>query len=170
VRTPEGAPWPRQPDQHGVRVHRKDAGDGTDAESFDVFRIIRNNLAGGNRTTRNRLVLFCMFTDPPLAWVGLNEGEARSRGVAERVAKLPMSAGLRTRTLSETRGFMTALVEAQTDRLLGFIMFGPEAGEVMAVVQTAMLAGMPYTSLRDAILTHPTMAEGLTVLFAHAPL
>jgi pyruvate/2-oxoglutarate dehydrogenase complex dihydrolipoamide dehydrogenase (E3) component len=137
--------------------------------SFDDFRIIRDNLAGGSRTTRDRLIPFCMFTDPPLARVGLNERDARRRGVEVRVATLPMSAVLRTRTIAETQGFMKALVDAQSDRILGFTMLGPEAGEVMAVVQTAMLAGMPYTGLRDAILTHPTMAEGLGSLFANVP-
>jgi pyruvate/2-oxoglutarate dehydrogenase complex dihydrolipoamide dehydrogenase (E3) component len=134
--------------------------------SEDDFRVIRDNLAGGNRTTRDRLIPFCLFTDPALARVGLSEGEARRRGVAVRVAKLPMGAVLRTRTTGETRGFMKALLDARTDRILGFTMFGPEAGEVMAVVQTAMLAGMPYTGLRDAILAHPTMAEGLNALFS----
>jgi pyruvate/2-oxoglutarate dehydrogenase complex dihydrolipoamide dehydrogenase (E3) component len=134
--------------------------------SEDDFRVIRANLAGGNRTTRDRLIPFCLFTDPPLARVGLSEGEARRRGVAVRVVKAPMDAVLRTRTTGETRGFMKALLDARTDRILGFTMFGPEAGEVVAVVQTAMLAGMPYTGLRDAILAHPTMAEGLTALFA----
>jgi pyruvate/2-oxoglutarate dehydrogenase complex dihydrolipoamide dehydrogenase (E3) component len=136
--------------------------------SFDDFRIIRDNLAGGRRTTRDRLIPFCLFTDPPLARVGLNEREAR-RGVEVRVATLPMSTVLRTRTIAETQGFMKALVEAQSDRILGFTMLGPEAGEVMAVVQTAMLAGMPSTGLRDAILTHPTMAEGLGSLFTNIP-
>ena len=134
--------------------------------SEDDFRVIRDNLAGGSRTTRDRLIPFCLFTDPPLARVGLSEAEARSRGVAVRVAKLPMGAVLRTRTTGETRGFMKALLDARTDRILGFTMFGPEAGEVMAVVQTAMLAGMPYTGLGDAILAHPTMAEGLNALFS----
>jgi pyruvate/2-oxoglutarate dehydrogenase complex dihydrolipoamide dehydrogenase (E3) component len=137
--------------------------------SFDDFRIIRDNLAGGHRTTRDRLIPFCLFTDPPLARVGLSEREAGRRGVEVRVATLPMSAVLRTRTIAETQGFMKALVDAQSDRILGFTMLGPEAGEVMAVVQTAMLAGMPYTGLRDAILTHPTMAEGLGALFANVP-
>jgi pyruvate/2-oxoglutarate dehydrogenase complex dihydrolipoamide dehydrogenase (E3) component len=130
------------------------------------FRVIRDNLAGGSRTTRDRLIPFCLFTDPPLARVGLNETEARRRGVAVRVARLPMGAVLRTRTTGETRGFMKALVDARNDRILGFTMFGPEAGEVMAVVQTAILAGMPYTGLRDAILAHPTMAEGVSALFS----
>jgi pyruvate/2-oxoglutarate dehydrogenase complex dihydrolipoamide dehydrogenase (E3) component len=133
--------------------------------SEDDFRVIRDNLAGGSRSTRDRLIPFCLFTDPPLARVGLSETEARSRGVAVRVARLPMSAVLRTRTIGETRGFMKALVDAHTDHILGFTMFGPEAGEVMAAVQTAMLAGMPYTGLGEAILAHPTMAEGLNGLF-----
>jgi pyruvate/2-oxoglutarate dehydrogenase complex dihydrolipoamide dehydrogenase (E3) component len=137
--------------------------------SEDDFRIIRDNLAGGDRTTRNRLVPYCMFTDPPLARVGLSEAEARRQDIAVRVAKLPIVAVLRTRTTSETRGFMKALVAADGDQILGFAMLGAEAGEVMAVVQTAMLAGMPYTGLRDAILAHPTMAEGLGGLFSNVP-
>jgi pyruvate/2-oxoglutarate dehydrogenase complex dihydrolipoamide dehydrogenase (E3) component len=137
--------------------------------SYDDFRIIRDNLAGGNRTTRDRLIPFCMFTDPPLARVGLNESDARRLGIAVRVATLPMSAVLRTRTIAETRGLMKTLVDTHHDRILGFTMLGPEAGEVMAVVQTAMLAGLPYTGVRDAILTHPTMAEGLGSLFANVP-
>jgi pyruvate/2-oxoglutarate dehydrogenase complex dihydrolipoamide dehydrogenase (E3) component len=134
--------------------------------SEDDFRVIRDNLAGGSRTTRDRLIPFCLFTDPPLARVGLSETEARRRGVAVRVAKLPMGGVLRARTTGEMRGFMKALVDARTDRIVGFTMFGPEAGEVVAVVQTAMLAGLPYTGLRDAILAHPTMAEGLNALFS----
>jgi pyruvate/2-oxoglutarate dehydrogenase complex dihydrolipoamide dehydrogenase (E3) component len=134
--------------------------------SEDDFRIIRDNLAGGKRSTRDRLIPFCLFTDPALARVGLSENEARKAGVGFRSAKLPMAGVLRTRTLGETRGFMKALIETGSDRILGFTMLGPEAGEVMAVVQTAMLAGMPYTVLRDAVLAHPTMAEGLNSLFA----
>ena len=137
--------------------------------SFDDFRIIRDNLAGGDRTTRNRLVPYCMFTDPPLARVGLSEREAQRQGIAVRVAKLPIVAVLRSRTISETRGFLKALVEADGNRILGFTMLGAEAGEVMAVVQTAMLASMPYTGLRDAIIAHPTMAEGLGALFLNVP-
>src|SRR5271165_4263938 len=137
--------------------------------SLDDFRVIRDNLAGGNRTTRDRLIPFCLFTDPPLARVGWSEAEARRRGMAVRVAKLPIGFVLRTRTTAETRGFMKALLDAQTDRILGFTMISPEAGEDMAVVQTAMLAGLPYTGLRDAILAHPTMAEGLNALFSQLP-
>jgi pyruvate/2-oxoglutarate dehydrogenase complex dihydrolipoamide dehydrogenase (E3) component len=108
----------------------------------------------------------CLFTDPQLAHIGLTETEAGRQGIAVRVSKLPMAGVLRTRTIDESRGFMKALIERDGDRILGFTMIGPEAGEVMAVVQMAMLAGLPYTALRDAILTHPTMAEGLNSLFS----
>jgi len=134
--------------------------------AYDDFRIVRDNLNGGERTTQNRLVPFCMFTDPELARVGLNETEAKSRGVDYRLARLPMAAVLRTRTISEPRGFIKMLIEAASDRILGITVFGAEASELMAVVQTAMLGGLPYTMLRDGIFTHPTAAEGLTVLLA----
>jgi pyruvate/2-oxoglutarate dehydrogenase complex dihydrolipoamide dehydrogenase (E3) component len=134
--------------------------------SLDDFRVIRDNLAGGNRSTRDRIVPFCLFTDPQLAHVGLTETEAKRRGVAVRVAKIPVSVVLRTRTTGETRGFLKALIDTNDNYIVGFTMIGPEAGEVMATVQMAMLAGFPYTVLRDAILTHPTMAEGLNPLFS----
>src|SRR5207247_7861536 len=137
--------------------------------ALDDSGIIRDNLAGGDRTTRNRLVPYCIFTDPPLARVGLSEREAQRQGIAVRVAKLPIVAVLRSRTISETRGFLKTLVEADGNRILGFTMLGAEAGEVMAVVQTAMVASMPYTGLRDAIIAHPTMAEGLGALFSNIP-
>jgi pyruvate/2-oxoglutarate dehydrogenase complex dihydrolipoamide dehydrogenase (E3) component len=137
--------------------------------SEDDFRIIRENLAGGKRSTRGRLVPYCLFTDPPLARVGLSEAEARQRGIRVRIAKLPMSGVLRTWTTGEAAGFMKVLVEAPGDRILGFAMVGPEAGEVMAAVQTAILGGLPYTVFREAILAHPTMAEGLSGLFAAIP-
>ena len=137
--------------------------------SFDDFRIIRDNLAGGNRTTSDRLVPYCMFTDPELARVGWTEREANRRGVEVRVARLEMGAVLRTQTTGETRGFMKALIAPDDDRILGFTMFGAEAGEVMAAVQTAMIADLPYTRLRDAVLAHPTMAEGLGGLFSNVP-
>ena len=134
--------------------------------SLDDFRVIRDNLEGGSRTTAGRMVPYCMFIDPPLARIGMNETEARAKGLKVRVAKLPMKAVLRTRTTSETTGFMKALVDAD-NQIVGFTMIGSEAGEVMAVVQTAMLGRLPYTTLRDAILTHPTMAEGLNALFGN---
>ena len=137
--------------------------------SEDDFRIIRDNLAGGKRSTRDRLVPYCMFTDPPLAHVGLSEAEANRQGVAARIAKLPMKAVRRTATTDETQGFMKVLVGASDDRILGFTMIGAEAGEVMTVVQTAMLADLPYPKLRDAVIAHPTMAEGLGPLFSNVP-
>ena len=137
--------------------------------SIDDFRIIWDNLAGGSRSTRGRLVPYCMFTDPPLARVGLSEGEAKRQGVTVRVARLPMTGVRRTATTDETQGFMKVLVGGSDDRILGFTMIGAEAGEVMAAVQTAMLAELPYPRLRDAILAHPTMAEGLGDLFSNVP-
>ena len=132
--------------------------------SLDDFRVIRDNLAGGRKTTTGRMMPYCMFIDPPLARIGLSEVEARAKGMNVRVAKLPMKAVLRTRTTSETAGFMKALVDAE-DQIAGFTMIGSEAGEVMAVVQAAMLGRLPYNTLSDAILAHPTMAEGLNALF-----
>lgn len=137
--------------------------------SGDDFRIIHDNLEGGRRSTRDRLIPFCLFTDPPLARVGVTEREARQRGIAVRVAKLPMTAVLRTHTTGETAGFMKLLVEAAGSRILGFTMVGADAGEVVATVQTAMLGDLPYTVLRDAILAHPTTAEGLNGLFGAVP-
>ena len=136
----------------------------THASVYD-FRIIKDNLAGGKRSTRDRLVPYCMFTDPPLARVGLSEGDAQRQGVTARVARLPMSEVLRAQTIDEKQGFMKALVGSD-DRILGFTMIGPEAGEVIAAVQTAMLANLPYPRLRDAVLAHPTMVEGLGSLFS----
>jgi pyruvate/2-oxoglutarate dehydrogenase complex dihydrolipoamide dehydrogenase (E3) component len=137
--------------------------------SEDDFRIVRDNLAGGRRSTRDRLVPYCMFTDPPLAHVGLSEGEAERQGVITRVAKLPTSAVLRAQATGESQGFMKALVADSDDRIVGFTMIGAEAGEVMAVVEMAMLAGLPYTRVREAVLAHPTMAEGLGFLFSNVP-
>lgn len=134
--------------------------------SLDDFRVIRDNLAGGNRSTRDRLMPSCLFTDPQVAHVGLTEAQAKQKDIAVQVARLPMAAVLRTRTISETQGFMKALIAPEDGRILGFTMIGAEAGEVMAVVQMAMQAAMPYTVLRDAILAHPTMAEGLNSLFS----
>jgi pyruvate/2-oxoglutarate dehydrogenase complex dihydrolipoamide dehydrogenase (E3) component len=135
---------------------------------FDDFRIVLSNLDGGDRTTRGRLIPYCLFIDPELSHVGLNESEAKSRGIAYRVIKHPMSLVLRTRTLSQTRGFAKALI-GRDDRILGFTGFGAETSEMMAAVQTAMLGGMPYTALRDAIFTHPTAAEGLVGMFSKPP-
>ena len=129
--------------------------------SVDDYRVVRDNMTGGNRRTDDRLVPYVMFTDPPLARVGLTEREARAKGIAVRVAKLPMSNVLRTEATDETKGFMKVVVSANDDRILGFTMIGSEAGEVMTAMQTAILADLPYTKLRDAVITHLTMAEGL---------
>ncbi|GFG50861.1 mercuric reductase [Mycolicibacterium agri] len=137
--------------------------------SFDDFRILRDNFAGGDRATSDRLMPFCMFTDPELARVGWTEKDAAERGVDVRVARLEAAAVLRTQTTGETRGFMKALIAKDDDRILGFTMFGAQAGEVLAAVQMAMTAGVPYTAVRDAVLAHPTMAEGLNTLFANVP-
>ncbi len=137
--------------------------------SEDDFRIVRDNLAGGNRNTRDRLVPYCMFTDPPLARVGLSEGEAERQGLMVRVAKLPMDSVLGAQAIDQREGFMKALVGDSHDRILGFTMIGAAAGEVMAAVQVAMLAGLSYTTLADADFAHPTMAEGLSFLFSGVP-
>jgi len=137
--------------------------------SENDFHIAHDNILGGHRTTTARQVPFCMFTDPELARIGLSETEAKERGVPYRLAKTPMVAVFRAQTLSETRGFMKALIDAESDRILGFTAFGVGAGDTMATVQVAMLAGLPYTALRDAIFTHPTLPEGLIPLFANVP-
>jgi pyruvate/2-oxoglutarate dehydrogenase complex dihydrolipoamide dehydrogenase (E3) component len=137
--------------------------------SLDDFRVVHANLTGGNRVTTGRQVPYCLFTDPELARVGLNEMEAKARSIAYRLFKVPMEANLRAHTLSETRGFLKALVEIDSDRILGFTAFGVGAGEIMAAVQMVMIAGLPYTTLRDAVITHPTLAEGLVALFSSVP-
>ena len=136
--------------------------------SVDDFQIIRENFEGGKRSTKGRLVPFCMFTDPPLARVGMTERDAQRERLTPRVARLPISAVLRAHTTGEREGFMKALVD-DDDRILGFTMFGADADGVMTVVQTAMLAKLPHSTLRDAILTHPTMAEGLGSLLGSVP-
>jgi pyruvate/2-oxoglutarate dehydrogenase complex dihydrolipoamide dehydrogenase (E3) component len=128
--------------------------------SENDFHIVHDNILGGHRATTGRQVPFCMFTDPEYARVGLSEREAKEQGVAYRLAKIPLSAVQRARTLSETRGFIKALIDTASERILGFSIFAVEAGDILATVQLAMLAGLPYTTLRDAIWTHPTMVEG----------
>lgn len=140
--------------------------------SFDDFRIVRDNLDGGSRTTEGRLIPYCVFTDPPLARAGLNETDAQAQGIDYRIATLPMAAVLRTRTISEPRGLMKAVTEAATGRLLGFTAFGAESPELMAAMQVALVAGLFFDRLGDAVFAHPTIAEGLTFLVesgTHAP-
>jgi pyruvate/2-oxoglutarate dehydrogenase complex dihydrolipoamide dehydrogenase (E3) component len=137
--------------------------------AVDDFLIVHDNLNGGNRSTKSRLVPFCMFTDPELVRVGRNESEARRDRIAYRLVNMPMAEVLRTRTVSEPRGFMKMLIAKESDEILGFTAFGFEASEQMAAVQTAMVGHLPYTVLRDAIFTHPTMSEGLNQLLAGVP-
>jgi pyruvate/2-oxoglutarate dehydrogenase complex dihydrolipoamide dehydrogenase (E3) component len=110
-----------------------------------------------------------LFTDPPVAHVGLSESDAERQGIAVRVAKMPMSSVLRTAATGEKQGFMKILVSDRDDQILGFTMIGAEAGEVMAVVQMSIFAGLPYSRMQEAVLAHPTMAEGLGSLLASVP-
>ncbi|MEV6534329.1 FAD-dependent oxidoreductase [Streptomyces sp. NPDC051639] len=134
--------------------------------SLDDYRILKENLAGGARSTKDRLIPYTIFLTPELARVGLTEEQARAAGHAVRIAKLPVAAIPRARTMRETDGVWKAVIDGATDRILGVSLLGPEAGESLTTVQTAMLADMPFTVLRDMIITHPTMTEGLNLLFA----
>ncbi len=137
--------------------------------SLDDYRIVKANVfGGGQRSTSDRLIPHTIFMDPELGRVGLTEREARSRGIEIKVAKVPIAAVPRARTLAETRGFLKAVVDARSGQILGFTMLGAEAGEVTAVVQMTMLGRLPFTALRDGVLAHPTMAEGLNYLFSSA--
>ena len=137
--------------------------------SVDDFRVVYDSITGGKRVTTGRLVPFCLFTDPEFARVGRSEKQAKARGIAYRLFKAPMAAVMRASTLSETRGFLKALVAIDGDRILGFTAFGVGMGEVLSSVQIAMIGGLPYTALRDAMLTHPTLVEGLIPLFSSVP-
>jgi len=134
--------------------------------SEDDFRVVRDNLLGGNHVTTGRQVPFCLFTDPEYARVGMTEKEAKAQGIGYHLFKIPMAAVLRARSLMETRGFLKCMVERDSDRILGFAAFGVGAGEIMGCVQIAMLGRLPYTTLREAVLAHPTIPEGLTALFS----
>jgi pyruvate/2-oxoglutarate dehydrogenase complex dihydrolipoamide dehydrogenase (E3) component len=134
--------------------------------SYDDYRILKAELLGGEvRSTAGRLVPYTVFIDPQLGRVGLGEHEARSQGKQVRVAKLPMAHVARALEVDETRGFMKAIVDAESDQILGFVCLGLEGGEIMSMVQIAMLGGLPYTALRDGIFAHPTLAESLNNLF-----
>ncbi|KAL6160048.1 hypothetical protein ACJBU6_01402 [Exserohilum turcicum] len=138
---------------------------------FDDFRIVRDVLLHKTplRSTRDRHVPYTLYTDPELAHVGLTEQDAAKAGIEYRLATLPMAAFLRTRTMDATRGFAKALVGVDNDGILGFTALGPRAGELLPVVQLAMSAGLPYTSIAELIVTHPTMNEGLVSLFGSVP-
>ena len=137
--------------------------------SYDDFRILRANLLeGGDATTTGRLVPYTVFIDPQLGRVGLSEEEAREPGRTIRVATMPMSHVARALEMDETRGFMKAVVDAETKQILGGAMLGVEGGELMAMLQLAMMGKLPYTALRDAVFAHPTLAEVVQQPLRHA--
>jgi pyruvate/2-oxoglutarate dehydrogenase complex dihydrolipoamide dehydrogenase (E3) component len=132
----------------------------------DDFRILRTNLLEhGNASTQDRLVSYTIFIDPQLGRVGMSENEARKQGRTIRVAKLPMNAVPRALETGETRGFMKAIVDADTQHILGCAILGVEGGEIMTIIQVALMGKLPYTALKEVTFTHPTLAEGLNMLF-----
>ncbi len=134
--------------------------------SYDDFRIIRANLLEKkNASTSNRLVPYTVFIDPQLGRVGLTETEARAQKRNIRVAKLPMTAVARALETDETRGFIKAIVDAETNQILGAAVLGIEGGEIMSAIEIAMMGKLPYTALRDGVFAHPTLAESLNNLF-----
>jgi pyruvate/2-oxoglutarate dehydrogenase complex dihydrolipoamide dehydrogenase (E3) component len=135
--------------------------------SYDDYRILHANLIGHEKaSTRDRIVPYTMFIDPQLGRVGMTEREAKAQNLAIRVAKLPMSAVIRAIETGETRGFMKAVVDAHSGQILGCAVLGSEGGEIMTMIQVAMLGKLTYRAMADAIFTHPLLAEGLNTLFA----
>jgi pyruvate/2-oxoglutarate dehydrogenase complex dihydrolipoamide dehydrogenase (E3) component len=135
--------------------------------SYDDFRILRANLLeNGSASTANRLVPYTVFIDPQLGRIGLSEAEARAQKRSIRVAKMPMNYIARALEIDESRGFMKAIVDASTNQILGAAVLGLEGGEIMAQLQIAMMGQLPYTTLRDAVFAHPTLAESLNNLFS----
>jgi pyruvate/2-oxoglutarate dehydrogenase complex dihydrolipoamide dehydrogenase (E3) component len=134
--------------------------------SYDDYRILRASLLGGEKaSTRDRIVPYTMFIDPQLGRVGLTERQAREQNGAVRVAKLPMSAVIRAIETGETRGFMKVVIDAGSGQILGCTVLGSEGGEIMTIIQVAMLGNLTYTAMANAIFTHPLLAEGLNTLF-----
>jgi pyruvate/2-oxoglutarate dehydrogenase complex dihydrolipoamide dehydrogenase (E3) component len=134
--------------------------------SYDDYRILRTNLLdGGRATTEGRILPYTVFIDPQLGRVGMTEREAKASGRRIRVARLPMDKVARAREVDETRGFMKAVVDADSSLILGASVLGIEGGEIAALIQMAMMGGLPYTRLRDAMFSHPTIAESLNNLF-----
>jgi pyruvate/2-oxoglutarate dehydrogenase complex dihydrolipoamide dehydrogenase (E3) component len=135
--------------------------------SYDDYRILHANLIKDEKaSTRDRIVPYTMFMDPQLGRVGMTEREAGTQGRSIRVAKLPMSAVIRAIETGETRGFMKAVIDADSGQILGCAVLGSEGGEIMTMIQVAMLGNLTYTDMADAIFTHPLFAEGLNTLFA----
>jgi pyruvate/2-oxoglutarate dehydrogenase complex dihydrolipoamide dehydrogenase (E3) component len=136
--------------------------------SYDDYRIVKANLLdGGHRSTADRMVPYTVFMDPQLGRVGMTESQAKASGRAVRVARMPMTSVARALELDETRGLLKVIVDAQTEEILGATVLGIEGGEVMSVLQTAMMGRLKYTVLRDAVYAHPTLAESLNNLFFH---
>ncbi len=135
--------------------------------SYDDFRIIRTNLIDkGSATIHDRLVPYTVFIDPQLGRVGIGEEEARARKLNVKIAKMPMNYVARALEVDETRGFMKAVVDADTKQILGCAILGLEGGEIMSVFEMAMIGHVPYTTLRDAVFAHPTLSESLNNLFS----
>jgi pyruvate/2-oxoglutarate dehydrogenase complex dihydrolipoamide dehydrogenase (E3) component len=137
--------------------------------SFDDYRVLKSQLAGANLTTRERIIPYALFIEPELGRIGLNETDAKAQGIEVRVAKIPLTAVPRARTNGATKGFMKVLVDAHSDQILGFTMLGTNAGDVVTAVQMAMLGKLPYTVVRDAIIAHPLISEGLNILLSKVP-
>jgi pyruvate/2-oxoglutarate dehydrogenase complex dihydrolipoamide dehydrogenase (E3) component len=134
--------------------------------AYDDYRIVRNNLLrGGQSSTKDRLVPYTVYIDPQLGRIGLTEQEARAQGRAIRVAKIPMAWVARAVETAESRGFVKAVVDAETRQILGAAVLGVEGGEIMSMLQIAMMGKLPYTALEDAVFAHPALAEGLNTLF-----
>jgi len=136
--------------------------------SYDDFRILRANLIEkGSASTDGRLVPYTLFLDPQLGRIGLTETEARAQNIKVRVAKMPMNYVARALEVDEPRGFLKVVVDAETNQILGAAVLGIEGGEIMAMLQIAMMGRLPFTALRDGIFAHPTLAESLNNLFTH---
>ena len=136
--------------------------------SYDDYRILKANLLDrGNRTTRDRMVPYTVFMDPQLGRVGMTEAEAKKSGRKIRVARMPMTSVARALEVDETRGLMKAIVDAETEEIVGATVLGLEGGEVMSVLQMAMMGHLKWSVLHDAVLAHPTLAESLNNLFLH---
>jgi pyruvate/2-oxoglutarate dehydrogenase complex dihydrolipoamide dehydrogenase (E3) component len=136
--------------------------------SYDDFRILRTNVIDkGSVTTDNRLLPYTIYIDPQLGRIGITEAQAREQNKNVRVAKMPMSSVARALEVDESRGFMKAVVDADTDQIFGAAVLGIEGGEIMSMLQLAMMGKLPFNALRDAVFAHPTLAESLNNLFSH---
>ncbi|MEO5953209.1 MAG: mercuric reductase [Chloroflexia bacterium] len=136
--------------------------------SYDDYRILTTNvLENGNASTKNRMVPYVLYTDPQLGRVGLSETQAREQGYNIKVAKMPMDYVARALEVDESRGFMKAVIDADTNRILGCAILGIEGGELMSMLQIAMMGNLPYTTLQNATFAHPTLAESLNNLFGN---